>query len=114
MASLNITLPKRINARELYELCRYVNNKPFISLQRHEGDRVKVMRNGEWIATVVPPGLLCDEQFVLLSYPYSEHEFRVDSLGKVAQLVSVLQQANCNWDAVYEYYYPDDGLDLDF
>ncbi len=109
---ITITLPERTNARELYGLCRYVNNKLFISLQRHEGDRVKVMRNGEWIATVVPPGLLCDEQFALLSYPDSEHEFRVDTLAEVAQLISKLQQSGCDWGAVYQYCYPDDDFDF--
>ena len=113
-AMLEITLPKRTNARELGGLCQYTNDKPFIGLHRHTDDRVKLMVEGQWIATVVPPGMLGDDQFILLSYPDSEHEFRVDTLGHVAGLISVLQQSGCDWDKVYEVVYPDDDLDLNF
>ena len=113
-AMREITLPNRTNACELGRLCQYVNDKPFIGLHRYTDDRVKLVREGEWIATVVPPGILVDDQYVLLSYPDSEHEFRVNTLAEVGTLISVLQQSGCDWDKVYEVVYPDDDLDLNF
>ena len=85
-----------MNARELNGMLRFSNEHPPLILRDHVGGRIKVLekRSGEfvWAWTVIPGHLLgIREEVELLEYEGAERQERC-SWGKVAFLLSELQQ----------------------
>ena len=105
-----------MNASKFRMMCRFEGGKPGLYFRDMVAGRIKVMTaKNEWIATVIPGGLLLvDSEAVVLSKDQaSDYEWRV-SYGEAAALVSALQQGG--WDAADEAYdaIAEAGLDLDF
>lgn len=89
-----------MNAQQLNSMLRFDAQFPSIYLRDAEG-RIRVLaRNGDHLATICPPGLLCEDA-VLLFKDAAESEFR-GCYGTIAALLSAYQQANGTMDAVYE------------
>jgi len=84
---------------------KFLGGMPYLTMRPHVNGRLKVMSNGEWIATVIPEFLDDGEKFLssgdpyeLLSRPGNE-SYRGDA-GYIAQVLSVLQQTGGDWDKV--------------
>lgn len=89
-----------MTASEFMSMCRYVGGLPMLIFRDHVGGRIKVYRNGEWVATLVPEGMLADTP-VLLFKNESNDEFRAD-WGTLAHYMSVYQQSNGDLNSVYD------------
>lgn len=87
---------------------RFMGGMPYLGLKPHINGRLQVMHNGQWIATIIPhfldDGEECGtggEPYELLSHPDSNETYRGDA-GYLAQILSVLQQTNGDWEKVGE------------
>jgi len=45
-------------AAQLFRSLSFVGGRPLLVLRDHEGGRIKVLLNGEWVATVIPGHLI--------------------------------------------------------
>lgn len=90
-----------MTAQQFNAMLRFDAQFPSIYLRDFAEGRIRVIaRNGDHLATICPPGLLCEDA-VLLFKDAAESEFR-GCYGTIAALLSAYQQANGNIDAVYE------------
>lgn len=107
------TMPKTHPHKEaIMPMMRFVGGEPSVTLWRHENGRLKVMRVGVWLATIIPQvledgseGHAYEEDYLILSYPDSDHEYR-GAAGDMARIVSMLQQHGGDWNKVADGYYP--------
>jgi hypothetical protein len=107
------TMPKTHPHKEaIMPMMRFSGEFVGITLRPHENGRLKVMREGAWIGTIVPreledgsEGHSYEEEYMLLSHPDSDHEYR-GTAGDMARIVSMLQQRGGDWDKVADGYYP--------
>jgi hypothetical protein len=82
-------------------MCQFINTQPFLYFRDAEGGRIKVLnRAGDYLATLVPPGLLSDEAGLLFRNN-AEDEFR-GSWGFLAMILSAYQQSGGDFNEVYE------------
>lgn len=87
------------DARSLSSRLAFKGGLPLLVLRDHEGGRIKVFRDSQWVATIVPGSLLClDCEALLLSYPDSNVEWR-GRLAIIAVGLNAFQQSNGDWNA---------------
>jgi hypothetical protein len=86
-------------------MLRFLGWKPTIILQPHINGRLKVMRDNQWIGTVVPQFLDNGEEWGTGGKPYellsvdNDHAYRGDA-ADMARILSMLQRFDGNWDEV--------------
>lgn len=89
-----------MTASHLHSLLRFNAQFPPIYL-RDANDRIKVLaRNGDHLATVCPPGMVCEDA-VLLFRDAAQSEFH-GCYGTIAALLSAYQQTGGDMNAVDE------------
>ena len=90
-----------MNARELYTSLQYVGGMTSLILRDHDCGRIKVLRDGVWVATIVPGYVMSYPEYsaLLLSKDLEgdrEYEWR-GTYGDIACGLSELQQTG-DWD----------------
>ena len=96
-----------MRAVQFNQMLQFVNTQPLLYFRDAEGGGIKVLnRAGDYLATLVPPGLLSDEAGLLFRNE-AEDEFR-GSWGFLAMILSAYQQNRGDFVEVYkveESYY---------
>lgn len=83
-------------------LLKFDASKPAIELEPHVNGRLKVIHQGNWIATIIPYRLDDGEQWGYYENPYNiisscnDHEFR-GSAQLMATVLNELQYNNVDW-----------------
>ena len=109
-AMKGITMPTISPAREVSMHLQFAQEYPLLVIRSHPAGYLRIMKNEEVVALVIK-GL---ENWVLLSED-EKNEYPCASLQQVALLISVLQQSDCDWLRVEEFFdYNREELDLDF
>ena len=102
------------DARSLSSMLKFKGGLPGLVLREHEGGRIKVFRQGQWAATVIPGHLMAlDCEAALLSYPNRDIEWR-GSLAAVASGLSAFQQSNGDWMAADDDWWAAVEFDREF
>ena len=105
-----ITMSSTSLASEVSRRLQFSQEYPPLVIYRHPAGYLRIMKNEEVVALVIK-GL---ENWVLLSED-ERFEYPCANLEQVALLVSVLQQSDCDWSRVDEFFdYNQEELDLDF
>jgi hypothetical protein len=90
-----------MRAMQFNQMLQFINTQPLLYFRDAEGGRIKVLnRAGDYLATLVPPGLFSDEAHLLFRNE-AEDEFR-GSWGFLAMILSAYQQSGADFNEVYE------------
>ncbi len=105
-----ITMSSTSPAREVSQRLQFSQEYPQLVVRDRPFKYLRVMKNDEPVALVIKG----KENYVLLSED-ERFEYPCANLEQVALLVSVLQQSDCDWLRVEEFFdYNQEELDLDF
>lgn len=99
-ALINFTMPKRSELKEeIMGKMQCKGGGVAFCLRPDSNDRLRLIVNGTWFATITHSDSI-DGEYMLLSYPNSEHETR-GSIGHIAAVLSGLQKNDFDWESMY-------------
>lgn len=105
-----ITMSSTSPAREVSQRLQFSQEYPQLVVRDRPFGYLRIMKNDEPVALVIKG----KENYVLLSED-ERFEYPCANLEQVALLVSVLQQSDCDWLRVEEFFdYNQEELDLGF